>query len=77
MLNRIRNEPALITGLIRAVLLCLVAFGFQLSPAQIAAVMLVAEAALSPFTRAVVVPTRKLDPDLLAARTRTQDVPED
>lgn len=63
MLDRIRNEPALVTGLIRAVLLLVTAFGFELDPEQIAAIMLVAEAALSLFTRSRVIPLYPDDPD--------------
>jgi hypothetical protein len=57
MLKIIRTEPTLIAGLIRAILLCVTAFGLHLSAEQIAAVMLVTEAALSVVTRSQVTPT--------------------
>lgn len=57
MLNRIKAEPVLITGLVRAVILCLTAFGLRLSADQVAAAMLVTEAVLSLVTRQQVVPS--------------------
>lgn len=57
MLNRIKAEPVLITGLVRAVILCLTAFGLRLSADQVAAVMLVTEAVLSLVTRQQVAPS--------------------
>ncbi len=57
MLNRIKAEPVLITGLVRAVILCLTAFGLRLSADQVAAAMLVTEAVLSLVTRQQVAPS--------------------
>jgi hypothetical protein len=44
-------SPSSIRGLIRAALICVTAFGFQLTAEQVAAVQLVAEAALGVFYR--------------------------
>lgn len=51
-----RNEPVAIAALIRAVILCAVAFGLQWSADQIAAVMLVVELAVAIITRSKVTP---------------------
>ena len=56
MLNRIKTEPVLVTGLARALILCVTAFGLKLSAEQVGAIMLVLEAVLSFVTRASVSP---------------------
>jgi hypothetical protein len=66
LLNRLRNEPALILGFTQAVLGLLLAFGVDLSSKQTAAVLAVTAAGLALAARAKVVPTRKLDPDLFS-----------
>lgn len=50
------REPTLILGLIRAIVVCVSAFGFQFSAEQTAAVYLVAEAILSVINRQNVTP---------------------
>lgn len=56
MLERIKAEPVLVTGLVRALILCVTAFGLSLSPEQVAGIMLVVEAGLAFVTRASVTP---------------------
>ena len=51
------TEPTLIIGAIRAVLIAAVTFGLDLSPEQIAAVLLAAEALLSLVLRSRVTPS--------------------
>lgn len=50
-------EPVAIAALIRAVILCAVAFGLQWTADQIAAVMLVVELTAALITRSKVTPT--------------------
>ncbi len=50
------REPVLILALVRAVVVLVTAFGLSLSPEQIAAVYLVAEAVLSIIARQRVTP---------------------
>lgn len=50
------REPTLIAGAVRALILAAVAFGLQLSPEQIGAVMLAVEAVLTLVNRALVTP---------------------
>jgi len=50
------REPTLILGVIRAVVVVLVAFGFELSAEQTAGIYLLAEAVLSVVNRQLVTP---------------------
>ncbi len=56
MLERIKREPALVSGLVSAIILLVVAFGFTLTPEQIGGIMAVVVAGLALFTRSQVVP---------------------
>lgn len=56
------REPTLIMGLIRAVVVCVTAFGFELSAEQVGGIYLLAEAVLSVINRQLVTPVR--EPDL-------------
>jgi len=58
MLQRIFNEPVMIGGAIRAILLAFMAFGTHITPEQLAAVMLAVEAVLALVTRALVTPNQ-------------------
>lgn len=51
------REPTLILGVVRAIVVCAVAFGLHLSPEQIAGIYLVTEAILSLVNRQLVTPT--------------------
>lgn len=55
-MNRLLNEPILLGAAIRATLLAAVAFGFTISPEQIAALMIAVEAILTWLTRSFVTP---------------------
>lgn len=55
------REPALIVGLVGALIALLVAFGLELSTTQQGAVMAVVIAALALVTRSQVTPTKTLD----------------
>lgn len=57
MLNRIKTEPALFSGLVLVLLNALVAFGLSLSADQIAAVNAVVASVLAFVTRSQVTPT--------------------
>lgn len=59
ILDRIRREPALVTGAVGAVLALVVAFGFELSGEQTGAIMAVVTAVLGFVTRAKVTPARR------------------
>jgi hypothetical protein len=59
MIERIKREPALVMGLLRALVVLGTAFGLSLSPEQAAAIYLAAEAALTLWTRALVTPAQK------------------
>lgn len=61
MLNRIRNEPALVSGAVAAVIALLAAFGLDLSAEQVGAVLAVVAAVLAFVVRAQVTPTAKTD----------------
>lgn len=56
--NRLLNEPVLIGGAIRAVILAGAAFGLQVSEDQLAALMLAVEAVLMLVTRTMVTPNQ-------------------
>ena len=57
MIDRIRREPVLATALVQAVLTLVVAFGLDLSPEQIGAVLAVTAAVLGLVARSQVTPT--------------------
>jgi hypothetical protein len=56
MLDKIRNEPVLITGLVQAALALVVAFGLDVSQEQIGAILAVTAAVLALVARARVTP---------------------
>ena len=56
ILDRIRREPALVAGLVQAVLALLVAFGLDVSAEQTASILAVTAALLAVVTRAQVTP---------------------
>ena len=55
------REPTLILGVIRAVVVCVTAFGLDLTAEQVAGVYLVAEAVLSLVNRSKVVPANEVE----------------
>ena len=60
------REPTLWLGLIRAVVVCVTAFGFSLSAEQVGGIYLLAEAVLSVINRQMVTPVKVDSPkDLL------------
>lgn len=56
MIDRIRREPALVSGLVSAVIALAVSFGADLSSEQVGAVMAVVAAVLAVVTRSQVTP---------------------
>lgn len=58
MLQRLLNEPQVIGGAIRAIILAATAFGLNWSAEQVAALMLAVEAVLMTITRALVTPNQ-------------------
>jgi hypothetical protein len=61
MLDRIKREPALVTGFVSSVIALVVAFGLHLSTGQVGAIMAVVGAALAFVTRSKVSPVAKYD----------------
>lgn len=61
IVERVKNEPALLSGAIQAVLGLLLAFGVDLSNEQTGAIMVVTAAILAFITRAAVVPVNRLE----------------
>lgn len=57
-MNRLLNEPSLIAGALRAIILAGTAFGLKWTAEQIAATMLAVEAVLTLVTRALVTPNQ-------------------
>jgi chromate transport protein ChrA len=60
LIEKIRNEPVLVTGFLAAVIALVTAFGLNLSNEQVAAINAVVIAVLAFVARKKVVPTRKL-----------------
>ena len=60
IVERIKNEPALVAGVVQAALALLVAFNVPLSQEQTAAILGVSAAVLALLVRHQVTPTRKL-----------------
>jgi hypothetical protein len=56
-MDRIKAEPALVAGLVQAVLTLVVAFGLDLSTEQVAAILTVTAAVLAIVVRSQVTPT--------------------
>ena len=56
VLAAIRREPALVSGLVSAVILAVVAFGFTLTPEQIGGIMAVVIAIMAIVVRSQVTP---------------------
>lgn len=61
MLERIKNEPAVVAGVVQALLGLLLAFGVNLSTEQVGAVMAVTAALLALLVRSQVTPVRNVD----------------
>ena len=57
-MDRIRNEPALVIGLVQAALALVIAFGLELSEEQVGAVLAISAAVLALVTRSQVTPNR-------------------
>lgn len=71
-MGRIFNEPVLIGGAIRAVILAAVAFGLTVTPEQLAALMLAVEAVLALVTRALVTPNQLAEARVAEGLSPTQ-----
>lgn len=61
MLDRIKNNPVLVLNLVGSLAALFVAFGFDLSKEQTAAILAVTSALLAIVARSQVTPTRKLE----------------
>lgn len=59
MLERIKDEPALVAAVVQAVLALVVAFGLPLTDEQVGAILALSAAVLGLFVRAKVVPQRR------------------
>lgn len=57
MLDRIKKEPAIVAGIVQAVLGLLLAFGVSLSTEQTGAILAITAAILALFVRSQVTPT--------------------
>jgi hypothetical protein len=62
MIDRIKNEPALVYGAVQAIIGLVLAFGIDLSNEQTGAIMVATAAILAFVVRAAVVPVRKVNP---------------
>jgi hypothetical protein len=71
-MGRLLNEPVLIGTAIRAVVLAGMAFGLQITPEQLAAVMLAIEAVLALVTRTLVTPNQLAEARVDAGGRPTQ-----
>lgn len=60
MLNIIKREPALVSGLIAAIIALVTAFGMHLSEEQVGGIMAVVAALLAFITRSQVTPVAML-----------------
>lgn len=60
ILEKVRNNPVLVTGFVSALITLLAAFGLNLSAEQVAAIGAFVTAALAFVARAKVTPVRKL-----------------
>ncbi len=60
MLERIKDEPALVSGAVQALLVLLVVFGVPLSDAQVAAILGASTALLAFVVRSRVVPQHRV-----------------
>ena len=60
-MNIIKNEPALISGLVSAIIALAISFGAGLSDEQVGSIMAVVTIGLAIAVRAVVTPTNKID----------------
>lgn len=59
MLERIKDEPALVAAVVQAVLALVVAFGLPLTDEQVGAILALSAAVLGLFVRSKVVPQRR------------------
>ena len=60
LIERVRNEPVLVTGFVQAVLGLLLAFGLDLTNEQTGSIMVLTAALLAFVARGKVKPTRTL-----------------
>jgi hypothetical protein len=60
-MNIIKNEPALISGLVSAIIALAISFGAGLSDEQVGSIMAVVTIALAIAVRFVVTPTNKIE----------------
>jgi hypothetical protein len=60
MIDRIKDEPALLAALVQAIVVLVIAFGVDLTTDQSAAIMGVTIAVTALLVRRVVTPNRKL-----------------
>lgn len=59
LIERVKDEPALVSGLVQALLGLLLTFGLPLTDEQVGAVMVLTAALLAFIVRAKVMPARK------------------
>lgn len=62
MMERIKNEPVLVLGVVQAAVALAAAFGLDLTGEQVATIVAFSAALLSLIARRQVTPTRKLPP---------------
>ncbi len=70
-MTRLLNEPVLIGAAIRAVILAAVAFGFDVTAEQVAALMVAVESVMALVTRAMVVPNKLAEERVAAGGSPT------
>lgn len=68
-MTRLRTEPAAIVGALEALLALALAFGLDLSPEQVGAIIAAVTAVLALFVRSQVTPTVKVDTTVKEGQT--------
>ena len=73
ILERIKNEPALLIGLVSAAISLILAFGIDLTEKQVGGIMAVVVALLALVTRSQVTPTRAVAAEVVKGGVFTGD----
>lgn len=71
ILERVKNEPALLIGLVAAVISLVLAFGVSLTDEQVGGIMAVVVAVLAVVTRSQVTPTRSVAAEVIKGEVVT------
>ena len=75
--KRLLNEPVRIAGLIRAIILAVAAFGYEMGPEKLGPLMLAVELVLMEISRALVTPNKLAEERQAAGQPVTETYKED